>query len=128
MHPLSPFISLSSAASDAGLVPSTPPPLTSAFLASLASTHPPLEAQTYLWTINLRDLSPEVWDYAEFVRENAWKWVGDDPAVHENEYYTEVDKRREMDGRIVRREVVSLDVGEGGDSEDAERRVVIEVE
>ena len=45
----------------------------------------------------------------------------------EREYYSEVDKRREMDGRIVRREIVSVG-SEGGDLQDAEKRVVVEVE
>lgn len=48
-----------------------------------------------------------------------WKWVGDDDEVSQNKDYLEVDKRREMGGVIVRREVV--DEGTG-------KQVAVEVE
>ena len=121
VHPLGPFSALESAARDAALVPTTPPLLAPEFLAGLPRTHPALPANTYLWIKPLAELKPDIWDYAEFVRDNAWKWVG--RGAVDNEYYTEVDHRREMDGNIVRREIVSV---EGRDSE--EKRVVVEID
>lgn len=120
MHPLGPFTPLESAARDTAIVPTTPPPLSPEFIASLQSTHPALEANTYIWIQPLSELKPDIWDYAEFVRDNAWKWVGINPAAQENEYYLEVDRRREMDGQIVRHEIVNV-------GEDHETRVVVEV-
>lgn len=119
VHPLGPFSPLESAAKDSAIVPTTPPPLSPEFIATLPSTHPPIPANTYLWIQPISELKPDIWDYAEFVRDNAWKWVGSAPAARENEYYLEVDRRREMDGHIVRHEIVN--VGE------EERRVVVEV-
>lgn len=122
VHPLAPFRPLASnGSSDASIVPTAPPPLSASILADLPQTHPAIEANTYIWIQPLTELSPEIWDFAEFVRDNAWKWVG--VGATDNEYYTEVDHRREMDGNIVRREIVSAD-GQDGD----ERKVAVEVE
>lgn len=52
------------------------------------------------------------------MRENAWKWIGE--GAQDNEYYTEVDHRREMDGHIVERKIVA---GDGG-----ENKVIINLE
>ena len=46
-----------------------------------------------------------MWEYEQFVRDNAWKWVGNGAA--DNKDYLEVDKRREMGGVIVRTEIVA---------------------
>ncbi|GJE88663.1 gamma-glutamylcyclotransferase [Phanerochaete sordida] len=120
VHPLGPFSALESAARDMAIVPTTPPPLSPEFVAGLQATHPALQANTYLWIQPISELKPDIWDYAEFVRDNAWKWVGASPAAQENEYYLEVDRRREMDGQIVRHGIVSVD-------EDQDKRVVVEV-
>ncbi|PSR75564.1 hypothetical protein PHLCEN_2v9044 [Hermanssonia centrifuga] len=100
VHPLAEFTPLSSAdTSDSSIVPTTPPPIPP--LSSLSS---PLTAHTYIWAKPLSQLRPELWEYAEFVRTNAWKWVGD--GSRDNKDYVEVDKRREMGGVIVRTEIV----------------------
>ena len=121
-HPLAPFSTLASAATDAAIVPTTPPPLTPQFVADLPTTHPPVEAHTYIWIQPVSELTPELWDFAEFVRDNAWKWVG--AGAKDNEYYTEVDHRREMDGHIVERKIVTTK----GPDHELERRVAIELE
>ncbi|EKM58315.1 uncharacterized protein PHACADRAFT_252535 [Phanerochaete carnosa HHB-10118-sp] len=120
VHPLGPFGSLESAAKDSAIVPTTPPPLSSEFVANLPSTHPAIEASTYIWIQPISELSPDIWDYAEFVRDNAWKWVGSSPTAQENDYYLEVDRRREMDGHIERHEIVTV-------GEEQEKRVVVEI-
>ncbi|KAI0951314.1 hypothetical protein AcW1_008384 [Taiwanofungus camphoratus] len=91
VYPLGPFTSLSSSdpSSSSSLVPLTPPPLP-----SLASLGTPLTTQTYIWAQPLSDLSPDLWEYADFVRTNAWKWVGE--GAGNNADYVEVDHRREM--------------------------------
>lgn len=106
---------------DATIVPTAPPPLTAQFVADLSNTHPPVEAHTYIWIQPLSELTPELWDFAEFVRDNAWKWVG--VGAKDNEYYTEVDHRREMDGHIVERKIVTAE----GPEHEQEKHVVIEL-
>jgi len=95
-------------------VPTTPPPLPPS-----DELQRPLPAQTYIWARLLSQLTPELWEYADFVRENAWKWVGD--GSRDNKDYVEVDKRREMNGNIVHREIVSI-----GGAKHEERVVVVE--
>lgn len=53
--------------------------------------HEQKEAFTYIWVETTRFLVPELWSYATFIRENAWKWVGESANKAE---YTEVDLRR----------------------------------
>ena len=99
MHPLVQFTPLSADdSSDATIVPNTPPPVP-----PLASLDPPHPAHIYIWTDPLSRLLPEIWDYEQFVRDNAWKWVGDGSA--DNQDYREVDRRREMGGEIVRTDI-----------------------
>ena len=73
-------------------------PLTAPELSPLDSLPPPLSAQTYIYAGPLKGLSPELWSYEDFVRENAWKWVGRG-ALDDN--YAEVDHRREMNGKTL---------------------------
>lgn len=122
VHPLAPFMSLSSSSADAAIVPTTPPPLTPEIMASLSATHPPIEANTYIWIQPVNELKPELWDFAEFVRETAWKWVG--LGAKDNEYYTEVDYRREMDGHIIERKIVDVE----GEDHEHEKKVTVDVE
>jgi hypothetical protein len=61
---------------------------------------PAVRADTYVWAQPTSELRPEIWSYETFVRENAWKWVGDGAA--DNEDYMEVEERRAMNGTIVR--------------------------
>lgn len=53
-------------------------------------------------------MKPELWEYDEFVRTNSWKWLGRSAA---EDNYVEVDRRRDMNGVIVRREVQAVEVG-----------------
>ncbi|KAF8839631.1 hypothetical protein BDN67DRAFT_743486 [Paxillus ammoniavirescens] len=59
-----------------------------------------LEVNTYVWCRPLSELRPNLWAFNEFVRDNAWKWVGS--GSEGNRDYAEVDKRRAMSGAIVR--------------------------
>ena len=88
MHPLGPFVPFAeSAATSTAVVPLSAPPLP-----SLADLPAPLQAQTYIWAHPLSELRPDVWEYADFIRTNAWKWVGD--TAEDNKDYVEVDRRR----------------------------------
>ncbi|KAH9939509.1 hypothetical protein B0H21DRAFT_756604 [Amylocystis lapponica] len=88
VHPLGAFVSFAeSAATSASMIP-----LAAAPLPPLASLPAALRAQTYIWARPLSKLRPDVWEYADFVRTNAWKWVGD--GATQNEDYVEVDRRR----------------------------------
>ncbi|KAI0635850.1 hypothetical protein C8Q77DRAFT_1099974 [Trametes polyzona] len=111
------------AATDAYVVPRTAPELP-----PLDTLAPAVPAQTYIYAGGLRRLSPELWSYEDFVRESAWKWVGagsgSGAAVENEEYYAEVDRRRELDGKTLRTAIVDgpggagsgagADVGDGG--------------
>lgn len=79
---------------------------------------PPVTAQTYVWSSPVSRLEPAIWEYSAFVRDSAWKWVGD--AADGLEEYVEVDKRREMNGKIITTEIVS----DGSE----ERKVVVETD
>ncbi|OJT03347.1 hypothetical protein TRAPUB_6016 [Trametes pubescens] len=102
VHPLGPLTPLSATsgttsapATDAYLVPRVAPELP-----ALDALGPSVPAHTYIHAGALRELSPELWSYADFVRESAWKWVGESP-VNE-EYYAEVDRRKDLDGQTLR--------------------------
>lgn len=114
VHPLGPFSSLSSTPVPNTTIPSVGPtstpssksatntylvPLTAPGLPPLDSLAEPLPAETYIYAGPLQDLSPELWSYEDFIRENAWKWVGH-AGLDDN--YEEVDRRREMDGNILK--------------------------
>lgn len=43
----------------------------------------------------------KLWSYETFVKENAYKWIGEKASI-ENEDYLEVDRRRGMNGNIIR--------------------------
>ncbi|OSX59088.1 hypothetical protein POSPLADRAFT_1060174 [Postia placenta MAD-698-R-SB12] len=113
VHPLGPFTDLSASVPDSDIAPAAPAP------PSLDTLAPPLPAHTYIWGAPLDQLSPEVWDYADFVRKNAWKWVGD--AARNNADYLEVDRRRAMNGDTLRQEIIDV----GGD--DTNAKAVVEV-
>ncbi|EMD33338.1 hypothetical protein CERSUDRAFT_76586 [Gelatoporia subvermispora B] len=69
-HPLGPFEPLSSSSSND--VPLDPPPLP-----PLGELPSPIEAQTYIWAGKMRDIRPDLWEYSDFVRNNAAKWIRD---------------------------------------------------
>ncbi|KAJ3551507.1 hypothetical protein NM688_g4665 [Phlebia brevispora] len=98
VHPLSKFVLLADNDSNATLVPPKPPPVP-----PLSSLAPPHTAHIYIWTNPVSDLRPEVWEYEQFVRESASKWVGDGST--DNQDYQRVDERRAMNGVIVRKEI-----------------------
>ncbi|KAF7791673.1 hypothetical protein EIP86_002696 [Pleurotus ostreatoroseus] len=96
VHTLADFIPLTqSHPKEGSIVPSSPPPVP-----PLSSLRPPLTANIYIWINPVSELRPELWEYEQFVRENAWKWVGDGSA--DNPDYLKVDERRDMGGIIVR--------------------------
>lgn len=76
-----------------------------------------MPAHTYIHAGALRELSPELWSYADFVRESAWKWVGASP-VNE-EHYAEVDRRKALDGQTLRTAIVDIPAEGLGAGEDA---------
>ncbi|KAI0649205.1 hypothetical protein C8Q79DRAFT_498429 [Trametes meyenii] len=123
VHPLGPLAPLSSdpssqsrsagapaeTAADVYVVPPTAPALP-----PLDALAPAVAAQTYIYAGPLSGLSPELWSYEDFVRENAWKWVG--RGDHDG-YYAEVDRRREMEGKTLQTVVDSVsDPGPGSSS------------
>ncbi|KAH8100760.1 hypothetical protein BXZ70DRAFT_906950 [Cristinia sonorae] len=106
VHPL---VSAEPLNSDNVIVPRTTPSLP-----PLDALPPAVTAQTYVWVDSLDHLEPAIWEYSDFVKDSAWKWVG----KSDSEEYVEVDKRREMNGKIVRTEIV----GEGN----GDKKVVVE--
>jgi len=77
------------------LVPTTPSPIPT--VDSLTNS---VEADTYVWCLSPSELRAKLWTFEEFVKCNAWKWVGSST----NKDYDEVDRRRAMEGIIVRGE------------------------
>jgi selenocysteine lyase/cysteine desulfurase len=57
---------------------------------------PSIEAHVYVWTNSTDQLEPEIWSYDVFINQRLSRWVGQD------EEYEEVDRRRAMNGDIVR--------------------------
>lgn len=55
---------------------------------------------TYVWCKSTSELRPDFWTFEDFVRQNAWKWIG--PGSEGNTDYAEVDRRRAMEGIITR--------------------------
>jgi hypothetical protein len=85
----------SSEATVEGLIPAALPPLPSA--SELAQ---PILAQTYVWRLEDSDLEKELWSFDEFVRKNAYRWIG--PGAQSDEEYSEVDVVRErLSGVII---------------------------
>ncbi len=111
VHPLGPLTSLSSTPVPTSTIPSSSTAATDSYVVPLdAPSLPPLDAlsaplpaETYIYAGPLTDLSPELWSYEDFVRENAWKWVG--RTAHADNYI-EVDRRRDLDGKTLRTEIV----------------------
>ncbi|ELU40633.1 lolT-1 [Rhizoctonia solani AG-1 IA] len=60
---------------------------------------PALKVETYVWAVETSRLEPVIWEYDTFVKEKLWKWAGS--GADDNEYYEEVDRRRDMNGVIV---------------------------
>ena len=123
VRPLGPLTPLSSTSIPTTTIPSSTTeavtdefvvPLHAPALPPLDSLPPPIPAQTYIYAGPLRDLSPELWSYDDFVRKNAWKWVGRG-ALDDN--YAEVDHRREMNGKTLEdRKSTRLNSSHSGES------------
>ncbi|EGN98607.1 hypothetical protein SERLA73DRAFT_181151 [Serpula lacrymans var. lacrymans S7.3] len=96
VHPLTPLVSLDVSGSGVDLVPSTPPPVPDP--ADLAE---PIKAATYVWCKPLSELRAQLWSFEEFVKYNAWKWVG--KGAESNKDYVEIDRRLQMEGIITSR-------------------------
>ncbi|KAG2035248.1 hypothetical protein BDR03DRAFT_993460 [Suillus americanus] len=76
------------------LVPTTPPSMP--MLSELANH---IEAATYVWCFPSSDLRAQLWTFEEFVKLNAWKWIGSGST--DNKDYDEVDRRRAMEGTYI---------------------------
>ncbi|KAG2131355.1 hypothetical protein DEU56DRAFT_814097 [Suillus clintonianus] len=75
------------------LVATTPPPIP--VMSELAN---PVDAATYVWCLSSSELRAQLWTFEEFVKLNAWKWIG--PSAADNKDYDEVNRRRAMEGNI----------------------------
>jgi hypothetical protein len=72
---------------ESAIVPAAPPPLpTEGKLA------PAVAAATYVWCDPDDRLYPELWSFEQFVRDNAWKWVGE--GARDNADYKAVEEVR----------------------------------
>ena len=66
----------------------------------------PIPAQTYVWCSKDSYLEKELWSFDEFIRNNAYKWIG--PEAESSEEYDDVDEAKErLNGEIVPDEVQS---------------------
>ena len=92
VHPLGPLQPLNNPSDT--LITEHPPPLPDP-----SALSPPVETHVYIWIASASLLVPELWSFDVFVRDSAWRWVG---ASTHKESYDEVDRRREMNGVIVR--------------------------
>ncbi|KAI0263355.1 hypothetical protein BC834DRAFT_309836 [Gloeopeniophorella convolvens] len=73
---------------EASLVPGAPAPPPSP-----GALQPAVRAQTYVWSAGAARLEDALWEFEDFVRESAWKWIDD--AAQENEEFVKVDRVRE---------------------------------
>jgi hypothetical protein len=113
VHPLGPIVPLAaygvpehrapgSGAKEnkADLMPSTPDPLPPNPSETL---DPPIACETYIWASYPEELAKEPWSFHDFLQSSAWKWVpGEGSGAYHHEDYVEVDRRRAMEGTIVR--------------------------
>ncbi|KAN0116641.1 hypothetical protein V8E52_005785 [Russula decolorans] len=66
----------------------------------------PIPAQTYVWCLKDSYLEKALWSFDEFVRNNAYKWIGRE--AEGSKEYEEVDEVKErLNGEIVRDEAQS---------------------
>ncbi|KAJ1307787.1 hypothetical protein OPQ81_001873 [Rhizoctonia solani] len=89
-HPIVPLAPISSSLTQTLLSASSELP---------ANLPPALKVETYVWAAGTTRLEPVIWEYDTFVKEKLWKWAGS--GADGNEYYEEVDRRRDMNGVIV---------------------------
>ncbi|CAE6528091.1 unnamed protein product [Rhizoctonia solani] len=90
VHPIVPLATISSTLTQTLLSASSDLP---------AELPPALKVETYVWAAGTSRLEPVLWEYGTFVKEKLWKWAGS--GADGNEYYEEVDRRRDMNGVIV---------------------------
>ncbi|KAI0714347.1 hypothetical protein C8T65DRAFT_573437 [Cerioporus squamosus] len=130
VHPLGSLTPLSSTSVPKSSIPTSSEAATDAYvvplnvpsLPPLDALPAPLPAETYIYAGPITDLSPELWSYEDFVRENAWKWVGRS-ALEDN--YVEVDRRGDMDGKTLRTDIIDTAAVPG--SEDVGPAVAAEI-
>ena len=84
---------VSSSAVKGSLIPTALPPLPSAD--ELAE---PIPAQTYVWRSKDSYLEKELWSFDEFVKNNAYKWIG--PEAKSSEYDAVDVVKERMNGEI----------------------------
>ncbi len=72
---------------EGSLIPTALPPVPSAD--ELAQ---PIPAQTYVWCSKDSYLEKELWSFDEFVKTNAYKWIGPE---ENSEEYEEVDEMKD---------------------------------
>lgn len=78
---------------------STPPPKSQE--EGLDSATPTLvPTDVYIWTDPLSKLEPSLWSYEAFLRDKSHMWIGHGEQADAE--YLEVDRRRQMDGKIIR--------------------------
>jgi len=96
VHPLDEFVALAKGSAmpgtEATFVPADPLPLPPP--ESLPAAVP---ASVYVWCNPITDLRPKLWSFDTFVRDNAWKWIGEES--QDNEDYQKVDEVR-WEGRV----------------------------
>jgi hypothetical protein len=104
VHPLGPFTQIpvddaTAGAVEGSLIPTELPPLPAA--TKLAEAVP---TQTYVWCRDVRGLDNELWSYEEFVRKNAWMWIGRRSQVVRVGKFTErgSEKAQRRDRRVYR--------------------------
>lgn len=54
----------------------------------------PINANVYIWIHPPSHLKPSLWNFDDFVKNNAWKWVGTKAGAEAAEEYLEVDRRK----------------------------------
>lgn len=87
--------------------------LLSSWRATTGSHTPPNETDTqalvptdiYIWIDPLSKLEPSLWSYEAFLRDKAHMWIGNG---HTDAEYLEVDRRRQMEGKISREGTVGV--------------------
>lgn len=95
VYPISPYSTLSPHTPGHQSIPAAVP-----HTHSPSTLPPPIFVHTYIWCQPVSQLTPSLWNFEDFVKNNAWKWVG--VGSSGNTDYKEVDRRRGMGGFITR--------------------------
>lgn len=60
-----------------------------------------VDSDVYIWIDSPKNLESSLWSYEAFLRDKAHMWIGNG---HSDAEYLEVDRRRQMEGKIIRNE------------------------